>query len=205
MRSAIPAISSGIHRQHQELAVNARSTVEVAPEPRLPDRLDDSSWEQLAAWRDMPEYWDYTRPSRFARPSPALAEFAAQHNITAPAMDPLTSLLGLSRTLFGAFRFAAGNTSATSPIEHILKTGQGVCQDYSHVMIVVAREWGVPARYVSGYLYDADPNGQSLSASAMHAWVECRLPDIGWVGFDPTNDRLAGSDHVRGRGRARLS
>ncbi len=145
----------------------------------------------------MPEYWDFTRPSRFARPSPVLAGFAAQHNITAPAVDPLTSLLGLSRTLFGAFRFATGNTSATSPIEHILETGQGVCQGYSHVMIAVAREWSVPARYISGYLHDDAPNGQSPSAPAMHAWVECRLPDIGWVGFDPTNDRLAGIDHVR--------
>ena len=66
-------------------------------------------------------------------------------------------------------------------------------------MIAIARSWGVPARYVSGYLYVAEADGVDGPApqSASHAWVECLLPELGWVGFDATNDSLAGREHLR--------
>ena len=63
-------------------------------------------------------------------------------------------------------------------------------------MIAIARSWGVPARYTSGYLYAGSWEEESLS-SASHAWVECLLPGLDWVGFDPTNRGLAGQRHVR--------
>ena len=64
-------------------------------------------------------------------------------------------------------------------------------------MISIARSWGVPSRYVSGYLYVEDDAGQPIPAAAGHAWVECRLPGLGWVGFDPTNNWIVGQQHVR--------
>ena len=65
-------------------------------------------------------------------------------------------------------------------------------------MIAIARSWGVPARYVSGYLSVTDLAQAHAPApqSATHAWVECHLPELGWVGFDATNDSLAGQGHV---------
>ena len=67
--------------------------------------------------------------------------------------DPLESLRGLSDALHDNFTYSPGSTSVISPIDHILETGQGVCQDYAHVMIAIARSWGIPTRYVSGYLH----------------------------------------------------
>ncbi|MFM8633946.1 MAG: transglutaminase domain-containing protein [Planctomycetia bacterium] len=79
------------------------------------------------------------------------------------------------------FEYAKHVTDATSPIDHILAHGKGVCQDFTHLMIAILRSHGVPARYVSGYVHR--PNKESQS----HAWCEVWLPDVGWVGFDPTN------------------
>ena len=60
-------------------------------------------------------------------------------------------------------------------------------------MIAIARCWGVPARYVSGYMYVT----HQAQETATHAWVECRLPGLGWIGFDPTNRSLADERYVR--------
>ena len=146
-----------------------------------------------------PRWWDFTGPSPGARPSPALAEFVTQLGME-PDTDPLVEVLALSAALNDAFSYTPGATSVDSPIDDILVSRKGVCQDYTHVLVAVARSWGIPTRYVSGYLYvtagDAGDTG-SISGSASHAWGECRLPDLGWVGIDPTNRTLADQRYVR--------
>ena len=58
------------------------------------------------------------------------------------------------------------------------------------------RAWGVPSRYVSGYMFHRGNKDRS-GADATHAWVETYLPSLGWLGFDPTNNIQAGERHVR--------
>jgi transglutaminase-like putative cysteine protease len=89
------------------------------------------------------------------------------------------------------FEYARDVTDATSPIDHLLARGKGVCQDFTHLMIAVLRSFGVPARYVSGYIHR--PNRESQS----HAWCEVWLPDVGWTGFDPTNGCPVNRDFVK--------
>ncbi len=55
----------------------------------------------------------------------------------------------------------------------------------------------IPCRYVSGYLYHGQSDHDRSVASATHAWVEALLPQLGWVGFDPTNWLVAGDRHIR--------
>ncbi len=185
-----------VHGEHASLELVTRSTVERAKPARLPDSLGAGAWEELLSWRDAFDYWDFIRPSAYARPSPALAAFVDERDIKA-GDDPLESLLRLSDTLHDSFEYVPGSTSAASPIEETLQSRKGVCQDYAHVMIAIARSWHVPARYVSGYLYVEGQNGEAEMQYASHAWVECRLPGLGWVGFDPTNRCLAGERHIR--------
>ena len=83
-----------------------------------------------------------------------------------------------------------------SPIEVALEQRRGVCQDFAHIMTAIARHWGIPCRYVSGYLYHKGSRDRS-AADATHAWVEAYLPSLGWVGFDPTNNIMAGERHIR--------
>src|SRR5262249_22590678 len=82
-----------------------------------------------------------------------------------------------------------------SPIDLALEAKKGVCQDFAHIMIAICRAWGVPARYVSGYLF-TDRDGDRSDPDATHAWVEVFLPSLRWVGIDPTNNILAGERHV---------
>ena len=105
-------------------------------------------------------------------------------------------MLHLRDSIHHSFDYVPGSTTAVSPIDHILETGQGVCQDYAHVMIAIARSWGVPTRYVSGYV-SARKAGMSAPQSATHAWAECFLPDLGWTEFDPTNPDLSNERSVR--------
>ena len=185
-----------IHSEHSSLEVAARSTVEAAPAPALPETLGKGAWRELRAGTDPWADWDFVRPSRLTGPSPALAAFVDRLGIE-PAADPLEDLRRLSAALHDAFEYTPGATLVDSPAEHILESGRGVCQDYAHAMIAVARSWGVPARYVSGYLHVSGEEDGPAPGSATHAWVECRLPGLGWVGFDPTNRSAADERYIR--------
>ena len=94
----------------------------------------------------------------------------------------------VSAYIHNSFIYAKAVTGASSPIEHVLEQGKGVCQDFAHLMIALLRSFGVPARYISGYIHR--PNQESQS----HAWCEAWVPDMGWLGIDPTNN-LPPNDH----------
>jgi transglutaminase-like putative cysteine protease len=83
------------------------------------------------------------------------------------------------------FEYAPDVTQASSPIDDVLEQGKGVCQDFAHLTIALLRSFHVPARYVSGYIHRPTKDSQS------HAWCELWLPDLGWFGIDPTNNRVA--------------
>lgn len=64
-------------------------------------------------------------------------------------------------------------------------------------MLALVRAVGIPCRYVSGYLYYRHDNPYRSTPDQSHAWIEALLPSLGWVGFDPTNNILAGERHIR--------
>ena len=185
-----------VHRAHETLEITARATVETAPAPSTADAPGAGAWKELQACEGSFAGWDFTHPTSLTRPSPVLAAFLDRHGIE-PGASPLESLRRLSDALYRRLCYVPGSTSVESSVEHVLDTGHGVCQDYAHLMIAVARSWGIPARYVSGYLHVTGLSGEQVPDNASHAWVECRLPGLGWVGFDPTNRSLADERHVR--------
>jgi len=87
--------------------------------------------------------------------------------------------------------YKKGVTSSATTVSDALDLGQGVCQDFSHVGLALLRMVGIPARYVSGYLYRDSPRELET-----HAWCEAYVPSLGWVGVDPTHGELAGEGHV---------
>ncbi|HYE45091.1 MAG TPA: transglutaminase family protein, partial [Caulobacter sp.] len=102
----------------------------------------------------------------------------------------------LSKAIYDSFGYEAGVTRAESSIDEALEARRGVCQDFAHIMITIARDWGLPARYVSGYLFTDRKKGDRSDPDATHAWVEVFLPSQRWVGFDPTNNMLTCDRHV---------
>ena len=108
-------------------------------------------------------------------------------------------LTDLTHQLYGQFTYQPGATSVRTTIQEFAALQRGVCQDFTHAMLGICRTLGIPARYVSGYLYSG---GEMVGAEATHAWVEALIPGAGWIGFDPTNDVLAGEKHIKiGHGR----
>jgi transglutaminase-like putative cysteine protease len=100
-----------------------------------------------------------------------------------PAEGDLNRLHRLCGVIRDAVPYETGASEPTWSAEETLKAGAGVCQDHAHVFIACARHLGLPARYVSGYLL---MDGQT-DQTAMHAWAEAWLDDLGWVGFDVSN------------------
>jgi transglutaminase-like putative cysteine protease len=137
-------------------------------------------------------------PSHFSRRSPLLDALMRDLGVdTARDRDPLTLVRQINDGIFRAFEYVRTSTAVNSPIEASLATRQGVCQDFAHIMTAVVRTAGMPCRYVSGYLYQGPEHHDRSFDGATHAWVEALLPGLGWVGFDPTNDLLAGERHIR--------
>jgi transglutaminase-like putative cysteine protease len=103
-------------------------------------------------------------------------------------------LLNLNSYLFHLLEYSPQSTDVNTPIEEVLKIRKGVCQDFAHVFISVCRKNKIPARYVSGYL---NQGAGFTGASQLHAWVEALIPELGWVGFDSTNNLLADHHYIK--------
>jgi transglutaminase-like putative cysteine protease len=130
---------------------------------------------------------DFVRFRGPVRATPRLAPILDA--LRPPTGMPLGELVcRIRRYIHERFEYARDVTLASSPVDDVLEQGKGVCQDFTHLMIAVLRSFGVPARYVSGYIHR--PNHESQS----HAWCEVWLPGLSWIGVDPTNDCLA-DDH----------
>ncbi|HEX8118557.1 MAG TPA: transglutaminase family protein, partial [Pyrinomonadaceae bacterium] len=182
--------------RHTQLVISTKSLIETLPREEPPEALAPGAWGELDALVEGGDYWDMLMPSHFARPTEALLDFARELNL-GRREDPLTVLRGLNAAIYNAFEYVPQSTSADSPIDEALTARKGVCQDYSHILIALARHLRVPCRYVSGYLFHRIEYNDRSAQDATHAWVEALLPDLGWVGFDPTNNLLAGQRHVR--------
>lgn len=175
--------------QHRSLTITAEAQVDMQPTPELPDSLPPEAWDELNR-----DNYDWLLPSHFTYPSPLLSDFAAELRVERRD-DPLSLLRELTASIYNAFEYSPDTTKVDSPIDDALRARKGVCQDFSHIMLALVRPLGIPCRYVSGYLFHGGDTRSSEDAS--HAWVEALLPQVGWVGFDPTNNLITGDRHIR--------
>lgn len=132
----------------------------------------------------------FTRSSALTRIDEPLAAFAEKHRRRAGSPSGMAEL---AAAILKKMPFKPGDTAASSSAAEAFATGSGVCQDHAHVFIACCRYLGVPARYVSGYVYSA---GHEQTHVASHAWAEAWVVDR-WRSFDIANNRPAGEDHIR--------
>jgi transglutaminase-like putative cysteine protease len=175
--------------QHRSLSITAEAQVETQSASELPASLPVNTWDELKG-----DEYDWLLPSHFTQPSSLLTDFARELRVERRD-DPLSLLRGLTASIYNAFEYAPDTTKVDSPIDDALRARKGVCQDFTHIMLALVRPLGIPCRYVSGYLFHRSDTRSSEDAS--HAWVEALLPQIGWVGFDPTNNLIAEECHIR--------
>ncbi len=135
----------------------------------------------------------YLRTTRATRISRALEALAAG---TTTADGALARAHALAAAVTAAIAYAPGETHAQTSAAEALEAGAGVCQDHAHAMIAVAVAAGLPARYVTGYLYTGDDPATAMG-EASHAWAEVWIDGLGWVGFDPANECCPDDRYIR--------
>jgi transglutaminase-like putative cysteine protease len=168
-------------KPHAGLSVISRSTVETGL------GLDPDPGEELVL--------DFLRFRAPVKDVGGVRELARRHAIpdaSSPvevehALDELT--LAISRD----FTYDRTVTNVYSAVDDVLALRAGVCQDFAHLFIAVARAMGVPTRYVSGYIHTPGEK----AAAASHAWAEAWVAGRGWIGFDATHPVRTTPHHVR--------
>lgn len=184
--------------QHRQLTIIADALVDVETPAPLPESLGPDAWDEIDALIERDDYWDMLLPSRYARTSPELIALAEELEVDRrDGRQPLELLTTLNRKLYHHFSYVQRSTEVDTAIEDAIRSRQGVCQDFAHIMISMVRNLRIPCRYVSGYLHRDPDHADRSDEGATHAWVEALLPGIGWVGFDPTNNLIVGGRHIR--------
>ncbi len=224
--------------EHLRLKVEAESVVLTHEAPPQPAG-DELTLAEFKCLRDnlREEYFDFLSPSAYVPHLPQIEEFAelaerlnAEGNGGASGRAGSGSSVGsgvgsrggsggtvtgfaqcASDLIHERFRYVKGATHVHSSIEDSLSVNAGVCQDFAHLLLGILRTRGIPARYVSGYLFPEHErvNGghassfeEVIGGQASHAWAEAYVPNAGWIGLDPTLGMPVSLRHVRiGYGR----
>ena len=173
---------------HQKLVVSAIS--EVITSERLSD--DQSELSPL-------DRYDYLMPTDYAPCGEVIQQFVAAQvgdavaGVDAARAEPASgAAMRLMSAIFTHLKYEPGATDVKTRADEALRLGQGVCQDFAHLMLAACRCCGLPARYVSGYLYG--PNNSANAAS--HAWVDV-FTEQGWLSLDPTHNTQQTELYVR--------
>lgn len=190
-----------LEEKHSKLIVRSECAVDVLPAPR-PDIGATSPWNDVpeavrtAATSEAGRVTEFMVPSRHVRLSQQLLDYAKpSFSDRRPILECVSDL---TRRIFDDFTFDNTATDVSTPVEEVLATRRGVCQDFAHLQISALRCLGIPSKYVSGYIVTHPPKGQPKlqGADASHAWVSVWTPELGWVDFDPTNNLIPSQEHI---------
>jgi Transglutaminase-like enzymes, putative cysteine proteases len=178
---------------HQQLVIESRVEVVTKsrqlPQDNMPKK---EQWEQLQVLRYQAPFIDFLKQEPFA----AVDEIKQlTHLEQVLEVSPFAAAQKLNEYVYEQFRYIKGVTNVETTCDEIWKLKAGVCQDFAHILLVMLRFIGIPARYVSGYIC---PNHNGMRGEgATHAWVEAYIPHYGWLGLDPTNNCIVNDLHVR--------
>lgn len=194
-----------LERPFKELAVEARSTVDVLDSDPLKFRPLHSRRAIPLVW--MPWQREMMAPYLLPEELPEtqlqeLAEYAMTF-VERNDYDLIGTLLDMNRSIYKEYKYSQGTTTVNTTSFDVYTNRRGVCQDFTNLLICLARLLGVPARYTCGYVYVGPKAENQAQSEASHAWAQLYLPELGWKGFDPTNGILTQTDHIRvavGRG-----
>ena len=186
---------------HQHLKVQAEAVVLTH---EAPEKAAALSLAEFDAQREevFDEFYDFIAPTQYVPHLGQLEEliFEAERQSDGNAGQFARAASDL---IHQRFQYVKGATHVHSSIADSLSKAAGVCQDFAHLLLGVARKRGLPARYVSGYLV---PEGTSspeaklqevIGGQASHAWAEVYVPGPGWIPLDPTLGKPVELRHVR--------
>lgn len=193
-----------VRSPHPQLCIRACSELYVTSAAAAdPTRLSASMpWEQVAQSVTYRKDRFYRPESEFTFPSPRIPKAEALHSLALlefwPHRPVAQAAFALMQRIYREFRYQSGSTGVDTPVEDVLRTRTGVCQDFAHILIGALRNIGLPARYVSGYMLTVAPPGKPklIGADASHAWASVWTGDHGWMDLDPTNNKIPDERYV---------
>lgn len=195
----------GLHSPHQTLTITARSRVQSMGLSAQALQARECAWREVRerlrfrAGRAVDPASEFVFASPLAPHSDTLRDYALEVFDEIPGL--ISASMRLCQRMHQEFRYAPRSTGIDTPAVQAFRQREGVCQDFSHIMVIALRGLGLSARYVSGYLLTHPPLGQPRrqGVDASHAWVSvyCPGPEPAWIEFDPTNGIIAGDEHVR--------
>jgi transglutaminase-like putative cysteine protease len=183
-----------ISEPHRELTVEAVSTVTTTASRVLPPNEMTTPLTAMPDCGKLEGCHDFLQTSRYIDQTPEVWRLGV--DITAGVTDTWHAVQAIMHHIHREFAYKPGTTQVHTLMSEVVGVRCGVCQDFAHVMIGICRSLKIPARYVSGYLYNG-PVEHLRGAQASHAWVEIFLPKLGWRGLDPTNDRQPDEHYVK--------
>lgn len=166
---------------HDALVVTARSEV-LTSESFVPEEPQPT----------LVERWDFLQATRYVPLNGPIAELA--RSVELDDLDPHEEAQALMNAVRQTMTYETGTTHVHTTAVEALSDGNGVCQDFAHVLIGVCRARGIPARYVSGYLHDPSTPPDEV---ASHAWVDVLHTTQGWLSLDPTHGTEQTAHYVR--------
>lgn len=186
---------------HSKLEVKAESIIENNDNP--PYKLNESTpWDELFVSengklsKEQIEAKEFNLASPLIPVDPIYADYAKKS--FTPKRPVLEAAMDLTSRIFKEFEYDPAATTVSTPVQEVFLNKKGVCQDFAHFAIACLRSLFVPARYVSGYLETLPPPGKPrlVGADASHAWFSVYDPKIGWMDFDPTNNKIPDSQYI---------
>lgn len=196
------ATHSCAHRdQHLEMSIKLSCHVDMHPPSQWLDLSPDVA--RLRSICDGLTDLGAASPLHFLGPSPRLPPDAAirafAHDHFDARASAVENVIRIGKALHDTMTFDATATTVDTDAADAFRQRRGVCQDFTHIMIIALQSLGIPVGYVSGYLRTLPPPGgvKLEGVDAMHAWARAWCgPEQGWIEYDPTNATLVGTDHV---------
>ena len=196
-----PTTSLLVRKPHEKFEIRMKARVHVEMMPTTADfspLLEDLADEIADCWSV-----GALSPHHFLSASPRLPDSAEIAGYARPWASSKLTVLQIARAMcskiYEDFTYDGKATNVDTTPDQAFKLKRGVCQDFSHIMIIALRSLGIPAGYVSGFLRTIPPPGKARleGADAMHAWVRVWCGEtVGWIELDPTNDIPASTDHI---------
>lgn len=183
-----------IPEPHSRLVIDSRAIVETTCRIDFDHFPYGFELRGLGELHGMEECRPYLQSSRYVELNPDIWRRAV--DIGGDSKDVFQTAYAIMEHIFSNYEYRSGATIVSTHANEVIEKECGVCQDFAHAMVAFCRALSIPARYVSGYFFDATRDNHLRGSEASHAWVEVYIKGEGWYGFDPTNNKVIDDTYV---------
>jgi transglutaminase-like putative cysteine protease len=190
-----------VEQEHAKLSVTTTSVVEKTTPGWKGKAVSAQSWESV---RDMLrsvkgntiQERQFAIPADMTIPSIDIRQYASLS--FTPKRPLFEAAFDLMQRIYTDFKYTSGFTTISTPLSVVMKERKGVCQDFAHLGIACMQSMGLAAKYISGYLETLAPPGKEklTGTDASHAWFSVYIPEMGWIDFDPTNNKTPDEQYI---------